>query len=77
MTPTRLNYARDKERELHDTLVFLTNSKQGEIQQIIQQVIKDLEENLIDEACALEIPGFSTSSNRFVFDILFFSKASN
>lgn len=57
ITPKRLNYAREKEKELYESLISLTNSRQIEIQRLISQAIKDNEESLADQACSLEIPG--------------------
>ncbi len=32
ITPKRINYAREKEKDLYESLIALTNSKQNEIQ---------------------------------------------
>ena len=57
ITPKRLGYARDKEKELYESLIGLTNSKQNEIQKLILQAIEDIREELTDQACSLEIAG--------------------
>lgn len=59
ITPRRLNYAREKERILYDSLVDLTNSKQNEIQRLILQAISDIKETLADHASILDISGRS------------------
>ncbi|CAF0740833.1 unnamed protein product [Adineta steineri] len=57
ITPKRISYAHEKERELYDSLIALTNSKQNEIQKLILQAVNDSQEILTDQACSLEIPG--------------------
>jgi len=57
ITPKRINYAREKERELYESLLSLTNSKQNEIQRLIQQAIESMHETITDQACSLEISG--------------------
>ncbi|CAF2053525.1 unnamed protein product [Rotaria magnacalcarata] len=57
VTPKRLSYAREKEKNLYESLVALTNSKQNEIQKLILQAVDEMHEVLTDEACSLEIPG--------------------
>ncbi|CAF3948118.1 unnamed protein product, partial [Rotaria sp. Silwood2] len=57
ITPKRLSYAREKEKNLYESLVALTNSKQNEIQKLILQAVDEMHEVLTDEACSLEIPG--------------------
>ena len=57
ITPKRISYAREKEKELFESLVGLTNSKQSEIQRLILQAVDEMQEVLIDQACSLEIAG--------------------
>ncbi|CAF1021984.1 unnamed protein product [Rotaria sordida] len=57
ITPKRLSYAREKEKNLYESLIALTNSKQNEIQKLILQAVDEMHEVLADEACSLEIPG--------------------
>lgn len=57
MTPKRISYAHEKEKELYESLVALTNSRQMEIQKLILQALNDIKETLVDQACSLEIPG--------------------
>ncbi|CAF3321626.1 unnamed protein product [Rotaria socialis] len=57
ITPKRLNYTREKEKELYESLISLTNSKQNEIQKLILEAIGEIQERLIDQACSLEISG--------------------
>lgn len=57
VTPTRLNYAREKERKLYESLIDLTNSKQNEIQRLIIHSVREIQERLADEASVLELPG--------------------
>ena len=68
VTPKRLNYAREKEKELYESLLALTNSKQTEIQPLILQAIADREEILADQACSLDIPGRRSTDreNKFI-----------
>ena len=57
ITPKRLSYAREKEKDLYESLIALTNSKQNEIQKLIFQAVNDIQETLTDQACSLEISG--------------------
>lgn len=57
ITPKRLSYAREKEKDLYESLLALTNSKQNELQRLILQTINEMEETLADQACSLEMPG--------------------
>jgi receptor-interacting serine/threonine-protein kinase 5 len=57
ITPKRINYAREKEKELFESLIALTNSKQIEIQRIILQAVDAMQESLTDQACSLELSG--------------------
>lgn len=57
ITPKRLSYARERERNLYESLLGLTNSKQNEIQKLILQAMTEVNDFLIDQACSLEIPG--------------------
>jgi receptor-interacting serine/threonine-protein kinase 5 len=57
VTPKRLSYTREKEKNLYESLIALTNSKQNEIQKLILQAVNEMRENLTDEACSLEFPG--------------------
>jgi len=59
MTPKRINYTREKEKELYDSLISLTNSKQTEIQRLILQAVEEMEEPITDQACSLEITGMN------------------
>ena len=57
ITPKRISYTREKEKELYESLINLTNSKQNEIQKLISEAIHDIKEILIDQACSLDISG--------------------
>ncbi len=57
ITPKRINYAREKEKDLFESLIALTNSKQNEIQRLILQAVDVMQESLTDQACSLEISG--------------------
>ncbi|CAF3663260.1 unnamed protein product [Rotaria sp. Silwood1] len=57
ITPKRLSYAREKEKDLYESLISLTNSKQNEIQKLICEAVNDIQETLTDQACSLEISG--------------------
>lgn len=63
ITPTRLNYAREKERMLYDLLVELTFSKLDEIQRLISQSACDIQGQLADDAGTLEIPGIELNND--------------
>ncbi len=52
-----MSYAREKEKNLYESLIALTNSKQNEIQKLILQAVNEMHEILTDEACSIEIPG--------------------
>lgn len=71
VTPTRLNYAREKERKLYESLVELTNSKQNEIQRLIMHSVHEIQERLAEEASMMEIPG--KDSKNFEIDIYLLS----
>jgi len=57
ITPKRISYAREKEKDLYESLIAITNSKQNEIQKLILQAVNDIQETLTDQACSLEISG--------------------
>jgi receptor-interacting serine/threonine-protein kinase 5 len=57
ITPKRISYAREKEKDLYESLIALTNSKQIEIQKIILQAVDAMHETLTDQACSLELSG--------------------
>jgi len=57
ITPKRINYAREKEKDLYESLTTLTNSKQNEIQKLILQAVDEMQETLTDQACSLDISG--------------------
>ncbi|CAF3643017.1 unnamed protein product [Rotaria sordida] len=57
ITPKRLSYTREKEKDLYESLISLTNSRQNEIQRIIFEAVNETQEMLIDQACSLEISG--------------------
>lgn len=65
VTPKRLSYTREKEKNLYESLIALTNSKQNEIQKVIMQAVGEMHETLADEACSLEIPGTSPAGSTF------------
>lgn len=57
ITPKRINYAREKEKDLYESLITITNSQQNEIQKIIIQAVDDMQETLTDQASSLDIHG--------------------
>jgi receptor-interacting serine/threonine-protein kinase 5 len=57
ITPKRLNYAREKEKDLYESLIGLTNSKQNEIHRFISQAVDEMQETLVDQACSVELSG--------------------
>ena len=57
VTPKRLSYAREKEKNLYESLIALTNSKQCEIQKLILQAINEMHEAIMDEVYSFETPG--------------------
>lgn len=59
ITPKRISYAREKERDLYDSLITITNSKQSEIQKIIVHAVDEMQETLTDQASSLDIQGIS------------------
>ena len=67
ITPKRLSYTRETEKNLYESLIALTNSKQNEIQKLILQAVNEMHEILTDEACSLEIPGMEI--NKFIVNI--------
>ena len=50
MTPKRLEYARDRERQLYDGLMRLTSMKQAELCVLIARVIQASRPQILDEA---------------------------
>ena len=71
VTPRRLSYAREKEKQLYEALLELTYSKQNEIQRMILESVDEIREPLANDARSLEIPGKSNfeifSLNSFDF----------
>lgn len=63
VTPTRLAYAREKERQLYDSLIDLTYSKQNEIQRLILQSVREIQEYVEEEASVLDIPGIELNND--------------
>lgn len=61
ITPKRLSYTREKEKDLYESLINITNLKQNEIQKLILEAINEIQEQLIDQACALDISGIEIS----------------
>ncbi len=57
ITPKRISYAREKEKDLYESLTTLTNSKQNEIQKIILQAVDDMQDTLTDQASSLDLSG--------------------
>lgn len=57
ITPKRLSYASEKEKNLYESLIALTNSQQNDIQKLILQAVDEVNAMLIDETCSLNIPG--------------------
>ena len=57
ITPKRLSYTREREKNLYESLIALTNSKQNEIQKLILLAISEMHETLADQACSVDIPG--------------------
>jgi hypothetical protein len=64
-----LTYARGKEKDLYESLINLTNSKQAEIQRFILQAIDDEQERIADKACSLDLPGNRFESMHHVYRI--------
>jgi dual serine/threonine and tyrosine protein kinase len=52
-----LSYARVKEKNLYESLIALTNSKQNEMQKLILQAVDEVHEYIVDQACSLDIHG--------------------
>ncbi|UYV66396.1 hypothetical protein LAZ67_4001541 [Cordylochernes scorpioides] len=50
ITPRRLEYARQREGELFDTLMCIANCKQDEIRQLIVSTIQGMKESLLEKA---------------------------
>ncbi|CAF1245982.1 unnamed protein product, partial [Didymodactylos carnosus] len=63
ITPKRISYAREKEKNLYESLIALTNSKQSEIQRVILQAADDMREHLTDQAAQLDIAGIELSDD--------------
>lgn len=62
-----MSYAREKEKNLYQSLVELTDSKQNEIQRLILQAVSEMRERLADDAASLEIPGIFAKKNSIKF----------
>ncbi|XP_071491292.1 dual serine/threonine and tyrosine protein kinase-like [Diadema antillarum] len=50
VTPRRIEYARQRETELFDSLKDLTNQKQEQLRHLIQKTVADMTENLLEQA---------------------------
>ena len=66
ITPKRLSYARETEKNLYESLIELTDSKQNEIQKLILQAFDQMHEFLLDETCSMDIPGIELSDQMTV-----------
>lgn len=50
VTPKRIEYARQRENELFDSLKDLTNQKQEQLRSLIQSTVADMTEDLLEQA---------------------------
>lgn len=66
ITPRRLEYTREKEGELFNSLMAIANRKQEEMKEMIVETLTSMKEQLLEDAANLEFTGeqISTGANR-------------
>ncbi|XP_041050836.1 dual serine/threonine and tyrosine protein kinase isoform X2 [Carcharodon carcharias] len=63
ITPKRLEYTRDKENELFQSLMIIANRKQEEMRDMIIDTLNSMKEELLDEAANLQFKDIIISEN--------------
>lgn len=57
ITPRRLEYTREKEGELFNSLMAIANRKQEEMKEMIVETLDSMKEQLLEDAANLEFKG--------------------
>lgn len=57
ITPKRIDYARQKENELYESLLIIATKKQEEIRVVITTTVNNLQEQLLNEAASYQFKG--------------------
>lgn len=57
ITPRRINYAKEKENELFETLMDIASKKQDEIKDIILESLSEIRESILEKATNYEFRG--------------------
>ncbi|MEQ2167382.1 hypothetical protein GOODEAATRI_003655, partial [Goodea atripinnis] len=57
ITPRRLEYTREKEGELFNSLMAIANRKQEEMKEMIVETLSSMKEQLLEDAANLEFTG--------------------
>lgn len=57
ITPKRLEYTREKENELYESLMSIANRKQEEMKDMIIETLSNMKEELLDDAANMEFKG--------------------
>ncbi|XP_069798099.1 dual serine/threonine and tyrosine protein kinase [Narcine bancroftii] len=63
ITPKRLEYTRDKENELYQSLMSIANRKQEEMRNMIVETLSSMKEELLEEAANLQFRDIIISEN--------------
>ncbi|XP_059806232.1 dual serine/threonine and tyrosine protein kinase isoform X1 [Hypanus sabinus] len=63
ITPKRLEYTRDKENELYQSLMSIANRKQEEMRDMIVETLSSMKEELLEEAANLQFKDIIISEN--------------
>ncbi|XP_068125685.1 dual serine/threonine and tyrosine protein kinase isoform X2 [Hyperolius riggenbachi] len=63
ITPRRLEYTRQKESELYESLMSIADRKQEELKDMIVKTLNNMREQLLDDAASMEFKGISIPQN--------------
>ncbi|KAK7078735.1 hypothetical protein SK128_020487 [Halocaridina rubra] len=62
ITPRRINYAREKEAELYESLMAIASSKQDEIRNVILETIENMKDDLLERSANYEFKEVENTS---------------
>ncbi|XP_072281036.1 dual serine/threonine and tyrosine protein kinase [Pyxicephalus adspersus] len=63
ITPKRLEYTRQKESELYESLMGIADRKQEELKEMIVETLNSMREQLLDDAASMEFKDISIPQN--------------
>ncbi|KAG8589368.1 hypothetical protein GDO81_006374 [Engystomops pustulosus] len=63
ITPKRLEYTRQKESELYESLMMISDRKQEELKDMIVETLNSMREQLLEDAANMEFKGISIPQN--------------